>query len=165
METYVFIPLKQWKVEQEEIKKKKCLGETSSKSNQDLIAGKEEKTISPAKKSVVKKTKKVAAEKEKSPFFPIKRSEGKKGKNLTSDIRANQVKKLLEELQSKGPTPLNRFSNLAELVADSLSQSRKEKPNEKEFYNFMFQNNLAHMIKNKAKAERYYKYSWFNLAH
>ena len=82
------------------------------------------------------------------------------GKDITDVYRLNQFKKMLKQ---SDPDIEKQFPNLDSLITLSLSRnSRKKVDNEKEFFDFIFKNNLLELVKNKTKIRHYYP-RWFSL--
>ena len=82
---------------------------------------------------------------------------------LKTKYRGSQLKKLIDRMGgSKG---ILRLDNLDELITSALSTTRKTLPNEEAFFQFLFENNLGHFVKNRNKINLYYqgKDSWFHL--
>lgn len=91
---------------------------------------------------------------DKSAEFPI-------GKDLTKPYTAAHILKQVEFLRSLHNDAIDRFGNLESLVKSAMSNSRKELPNEAEFYDFLIQNNLASFVRNRNKIAKYFKKPWY----
>ena len=86
-----------------------------------------------------------------SPKAPTKKKEVK------MKYRAAQIKKLLHHVEKKnGSEKITSLENLEELIKCALGNSRKTLQNEEMFFNFLFENNLAHFVKNRYKISKYY---------
>ena len=107
-------------------------------------------------------------EKEKTPTPPLTSTSAPPAtnKDLTTKYRANQIKKLLQHIKKNDSTQdITSLDNLEALIKSALTNSRKILPNEKKFYAFLFDNNLAHFCKNRSKINLYYlnKDSWYHV--
>ena len=81
-------------------------------------------------------------------------------KELKNNYRFVQIKKLLNQIKRLNPSQdITSLPNLDELVKSALGNSRKVLGNEAKFFNFLFDNNLAHFVKNRNKIKTYYKFS------
>ena len=85
------------------------------------------------------------------------------GKNQVQNLRANQIRKLLSLIKKViGSDEILQLENLEDLIKNALSQSKKKLANQQEFYDFLFQNNLAHYVRNRhAIAQFYNKTPWY----
>ena len=85
------------------------------------------------------------------------------GKNQVQTLRANQIRKLLGLIKKViGSDEILQVENLEDLIKNALSQSKKKLANQQEFYDFLFQNNLAHYVRNRhAIAQFYNKTPWY----
>lgn len=83
------------------------------------------------------------------------------GQDLSKKYRTTQIVKLLTSY--KGYKELDNIDNLENLVKSSLGNSAKVLPNEKEFYDLVFQTNLAPYVKNRHKIRKYYKKKWYQI--
>ena len=82
---------------------------------------------------------------------------GKKKKDVKVKYRATQIKKLLHHIEKMdGPHKIASLENVEDLIKSALGNSRKTLANEKEFFNFLFANNLGHFVKNRSKIALYY---------
>ena len=84
----------------------------------------------------------------------------------TTKYRSNQIKKLHNLIKENDSTrDITSLDNLEALIKAALANSRKILPNEKKFYTFLFDNNLAHFCKNRSKINLYYqnKDSWYHI--
>ena len=76
------------------------------------------------------------------------------------------MKKLLKHIEKKnGSQDITSLENLEQLIKCALSNSCKKLANEKEFFDFLFANNLAHFVKNRSKINQYYHNSsnWYEV--
>ena len=80
-----------------------------------------------------------------------------KKKDVKTKYRATQIKKLLHHIEKLGGSQkITSLENLEELIKCALGNSRKTLANEEEFFNFLFDNNLGHFVKNRSKINQYY---------
>ena len=89
-----------------------------------------------------------------------------KRKDLKLKYRKVQIKKLLQHLERlEGSQDITSLENIDELIEAALGSSRKMIPNEALFFSFLFDNNLAHFVKNRSKIALYYKDrdNWFQI--
>ena len=89
-----------------------------------------------------------------------------KKKDVKVKYRSTQIKKLLQHIEKKdGAQKISSLENLDDLIKCALGNSKKTLPNEKEFFNFLFENNLAHFVKNRSKISQYYDKAtnWFEV--
>ena len=87
-------------------------------------------------------------------------------KELKNKYRSVQIKKLLHQIEKVTPSQdITSLQNLDQLVKSALGNSRKILANEAKFFNFLFENNLAHFVKNRNKIKAYYKFSdsWWSV--
>ena len=82
---------------------------------------------------------------------------------LKTKYRGSLLKKLIDRMG--GSKDIIRLDNLDELITSALSTTQKTLPNEEAFFQFLFENNLGHFVKNRNKINLYYqgKDSWFHL--
>ena len=87
-----------------------------------------------------------------------------KKKELKNTYRATQIKKMLKQIEKISTSKeLTKLENLDALIQLALGSSKKTIPNEKQFFTFLFENNLGHFVRNRNKINLYYKYkdSWW----
>ena len=83
--------------------------------------------------------------------------------DLKTKYRTSHIKKLLDQMA--GSKDITQLENLDELIRCALTGSRKTLANEEKFFQFLFENNLGHFVKNRSKINLYYqgKDNWFYL--
>lgn len=89
-----------------------------------------------------------------------------KKKELKNKYRKVQIKKLLQHLERlDGGQNITSLDNIDQLIDTALGTTRKMVPNEELFFSFLFDNNLAHFVKNRSKIGLYYKDrdNWFEI--
>ena len=100
------------------------------------------------------------AEDEETPVIPVDLATTKsavKKIDLKNKYRTAQIKKLLQLIEKKDDSQkITSLENLDDLIKCALGNGRKKIPNEEEFFNFLFANNLAHFVKNRSKINQYY---------
>ena len=99
----------------------------------------------------------------KTPLIPVQK--GKK-KELKDIYRATQIKKVLKQMEkTSNSKEISDLENLDALIKCALGTSRKKIANEKEFFTFLFENNLGHFVRNRAKINLYYKFkdNWWTI--
>ena len=80
------------------------------------------------------------------------------GKDVTKSYRMVQIKKLLQHIEkTTGSEKVTSLENLDELIKSALSNTKKKLPNEELFFTFLFDNGMAHFVKNRSKIDLYYK--------
>ena len=92
--------------------------------------------------------------------------EGKKKNNVKLKYQKSQIKKLLQHIERlEGGQGVTSLENIDELIKSALGSSRKILPNESTFFSFLFDNNLAHFVKNRWKIRLYYnnRDNWFQV--
>ncbi len=151
-EPFVILPYKRWKLDQDS-KKSKQLPMQIEKQNV------QEKILEPQPTNNEVLNIKVNELLPKEPIKNVKREPT----NLTKSFRAKQVKKLVENVRNSKGSDVASWSNLEELICNALNQSKKEVPNEDEFYPFLFKNNLGSFVKNRSKIAKFYKWRWFKV--
>ena len=88
------------------------------------------------------------------------------GHDLAPQYRKNQIKKVLACIKNAhgGEGLTLELSNIDELINHALSQSKKSLPNMEQFYKFLYQNGLAHLIRNRHQISKLpYKAPWYHL--
>ena len=60
-----------------------------------------------------------------------------------------------------GAGSILQLPNLEALINNALSQGKKPLVNEKEFYQFLFNNNLSEFVRNRHQIRKWYKASWY----
>ena len=69
-----------------------------------------------------------------------------------------QIKKILQHIEkTTGSEKVTSLENLVELIKSALSNTKKKLPNEELFFTFLFDNGMAHFVKNRSKIDLYYK--------
>ena len=60
---------------------------------------------------------------------------------------------------------ITSLENIDQLIDTALGSNKKVVPNEEMFFTYLFDNNLAHFVKNRSKIARYYKDrdNWFQI--
>lgn len=90
--------------------------------------------------------------------LPIPTEKAKK-KELKNTFRATQIKKLLSLIEKKSNSKeVSTLENLDSLIKSALGTGQKILPNEKQFFTFLFENNLGHFVRNRKKINLYYKF-------
>ena len=74
--------------------------------------------------------------------------------NEPSEVEEVEVKEVLPT--STKSTSEDAGKKKKDLIKSALGNSRKTLANEKEFFNFLFANNLGHFVKNRSKIALYY---------
>ena len=110
----------------------------------------------------------VAPSREPSPHPSVTdvTTEEPKKKELKLKYRKVQMKKLLQHVERlEGSQEITSLENIDQLIETALGSSRKMVPNEALFFSFLFDNNLAHFVKNRSKIALYYKDrdNWFQI--
>ena len=88
------------------------------------------------------------------------------GHDLAPQYRKNQIKKILACIKNAhgGEGLTLELPNIDELINHALSQSKKSLPNMEKFYKFLYQNGLAHLIRNRHQISKLpYKAPWYHL--
>ena len=88
------------------------------------------------------------------------------GHDLAPQYRKNQIKKILACIKNAhgGEGLTLELPNIDELINHALSQSKKSLPNMEQFYKFLYQNGLAHLIRNRHQISKLpYKAPWYHL--
>ena len=72
------------------------------------------------------------------------------------------LKQIEKTTNSKDITALE---NLDSLIKSALGSSKKVLSNEKQFFTFLFENNLGHFVRNRNKINLYYKFkdNWWSV--
>ncbi len=68
---------------------------------------------------------------------------------------------LFNSLEQEG-FPFQNFDNIEKLVKNALSISKKHVRNENIFYKFLLEKNIAHLVKNNFKIQKYHP-EWFSV--
>ena len=90
---------------------------------------------------------------------------GKK-KELKNSYRSTQIKKILKQIERKSNSKnISELENLDSLLKCALGSSKKILANEKQFFDFLFENNLGHFVRNRNKINLYYKFkdNWWSV--
>ena len=98
--------------------------------------------------------------------IPQIRTEKVKKKELKNTYRGTLIKKMLKQIEKISTSKeLTSLENLDALIQLALGSSKKTIPNEKQFFTFLFENNLGHFVRNQNKINLYYKYkdSWWTV--
>ena len=102
-----------------------------------------------------------------TPPQPVQAAEEPPKKNeLKNKYRKVQIKKLLQHLERlDSGHNITSLDNIDQLIDTALGTTRKMVPNEELFFSFLFDNNLAHFVKNRSKIGLYYKDrdNWFEI--
>ena len=96
---------------------------------------------------------------------PLPPESGKK-RDKVKTYRTVQVRKLLQYIKRMDNSQdITTLENLDELIKSALGGSRRILENEEKFFNFLFENNLAHFVKNRSKINIYYKAhdNWYEI--
>ena len=89
-----------------------------------------------------------------------------KKKDVKLKYRKVQIKKLLHHIERlEGGEGVTSLENIDDLIQSALGTSKKILPNEVKFFTFLFDNNLAHFVKNRWKIGLYYnnRDNWFQV--
>ena len=89
-----------------------------------------------------------------------------KKKELKQKYQKVQIKKLLQHVERLDDSQhITSLENIEQLIDTALGSSKKLVPNEEMFFTYLFDNNLAHFVKNRSKIARYYKDrdNWFQI--
>ena len=81
-------------------------------------------------------------------------------------IRQVQIKKLLQHIERlEGSQEITSLDNIDQLIQSALGSNKKIIPNESKFFSYLFDNNLAHFVRNRWKIGLYYKNrdNWFQI--
>ena len=93
---------------------------------------------------------------------PVEPSRTPSRTNQSQAFREKQIKKVLSHIAKVyGSDSILQLDNIDALIGNALSQSKKSLANQEEFYNFLFSNNLASLVRNQHAIARYYKNHWF----
>ena len=87
-------------------------------------------------------------------------------KDIKLKYRKVQIKKLLQHIERlEGSQDITSLENIDQLIQSALGSSKKIIPHELKFFTFLFDNNLAHFVKNRWKIGLYYKDrdNWFQI--
>ena len=90
---------------------------------------------------------------------------GKK-KELKNTYRTNQIKNLLKKIEhTNNSKDITELENLDSLIKLALGSGKKKIANEKQFFTFLFENNLGHFVRNRNKINLYYKFkdNWWTV--
>ena len=88
----------------------------------------------------------------------VEETKSQLGKDMAKTYRTVQMKKLLHHIEkTTGSEKVKSLENLEELIKTALSNTRKKLPNEELFFTFLFDNGMAHFVKNRSKIDLYYK--------
>ena len=80
------------------------------------------------------------------------------GKDITLKYQTTQMKKLLRHIErTDGSKEILALPNLDALIRAALTTSCRTLPNEKEFFNILFENSLGPYVKNRSKINEYYQ--------
>ena len=93
-------------------------------------------------------------------------SEKGKKKELKNIYRATQIKKVLKQIEkTSNSKDISELENLDSLIKSALGSSKKVLSNEKQFFTFLFENNLGHFVRNRNKINLYYKFkdNWWTV--
>ena len=107
-----------------------------------------------------------SAPSEDPPKPPQPLPEKLKKQELKNTYRSTQIKKLLKLIESKTDSKdITGLENLDSLIKSALGSSKKMLSNEKMFFNYLFENNLSHFVKNRNKINLYYKFkdNWWTV--
>ena len=73
----------------------------------------------------------------------------------------------MRQQKEKRPFPpyITSLEKIEQLIDTAMGSSKKVIPNEEMFFIYLFDNNLAHSVKNRSKIARYYKDrdNWFQI--
>ena len=98
-----------------------------------------------------------------APLIPPPKAKKKELKNM---FRATQIKKVLKQIErTSNSEGITNLENLDSLIKSLLGTSKKILPNEREFFTFIFENNLGHFCRNRSKIDLYYKFkdNWWSV--
>ena len=98
-----------------------------------------------------------------APLIPPPKAKKKELKNM---FRATQIKKVLKQIErTSNSEGITNLENLDSLIKSLLGTSKKILPNEREFFEFIFENNLGHFCRNRSKIDLYYKFkdNWWSV--
>ena len=96
---------------------------------------------------------------------PLPLERGKK-KELKNTYRGAQIKKVLKQIEkTSNSKDISELENLDSLIKSALGSSKKVLSNEKQFFTFLFENNLGHFVRNRNKINLYYKFkdNWWTV--
>ena len=155
LETFILLPLTKYK----------NLEDRSKRIAEDKINATPSLPASPLPPSSEHQEHSESAEKEEEENLSKHKEKSiKLGKNLVTSYRKNQIKKILNLLKDvDGSEDIFRLNNLDALITNALSQSKKPLANEKEFYEFLFHNGLAHLCRNRSQIAKHYKRNWASI--
>ena len=89
-----------------------------------------------------------------------------KKKDIKGKYRQVQIKKLLQHIERlEGSQEIMSLDNIDQLIQSALGSNKKIIPNESKFFSYLFNNNLAHFVRNRWKIGLYYKNrdNWFQI--
>ena len=92
--------------------------------------------------------------------------EKRKNKELKNTYCSVQIKKVLKQIErTNNSNNITTLENLDSLLKSALGSSKKILPNEKQFFDFLFENNLGHFVRNRNKINLYYKFkdNWWSV--
>ena len=147
VQTYAIIPHSKWEAMDQRLKKAES--ETTSGVQDPPEEPPEEKIDNPLTVSE-----------------PPPLEEGREKKDVKLKYRKVQIKKLLSHIErQEGGQGITSLENIDEFIQSALGSSRKILPHEFKFFSFLFDNNLAHFVKNRWKIALYYnnRDNWFQV--
>ena len=150
VETYAILPIAKYKAMEQRLKKSESemKPEESHSSNEAEEAMEAEADVATTSKD----------SEDQAP------NEGKKDVKLK--YRKAQIRKLLHHVERlEGGQEITSLENIDQLIQSALGASKKILPNESKFFSFLFDNNMAHFVKNRWKIRLYYKDrdNWFQI--
>ena len=87
------------------------------------------------------------------------------GKEQVKAFMTNRLKKFLDLMkQVSGSAEVLELDNLEALIKHALSQSKKSLTNQDDFYEFLCENNLAHLVRNRHVIAKFFnKSAWYHI--
>lgn len=152
VDVFVAVPLSRWQALEEKAKtptiapvqeQKEEVGEEKQSSKvEPVTVAEQEKVLGEVPASV---------KKEEVPLY----------KDLSKKYKSRHFLKLLEDVQAR--EEFAKFPNLEELVQNAISYSRKSVAGEEDFYRRIFSSNLARLVANPYKVEKYFIKDWWRI--
>ena len=158
LQTFILLPLSKFKHQEERVKKADAI--LTSHDSPLPQASPAPPTPPPAASPQEEPEPPVSEE--EAPPAPAEPSRTPSRTNQSQAFREKQIKKVLSHIAKVyGSDSILQLDNIDALIANALSQSKKSLANQEEFYNFLFSNNLASLVRNRHAIARYYKNHWF----